>query len=163
MIRPLALTLAAVALLLAVPAAPAAAQNDLARQLIDSCMGCRLPKDLHGRDLHGLRFTGTDLRDVDFSHANLSGAKFTGADLDGTRFDDADLRNVQFVGVRLRRTSFARANTAGVRFVGASVDAGRRRRRRGTPHPARLHGLLAQRARPARRRPARRPGRSARA
>jgi uncharacterized protein YjbI with pentapeptide repeats len=115
------LALAALALVLAAPAAPASAQDDLARQLIDTCMGCRLPKDMHGRDLHGLRFTGTDLRDVDFSHANLSGAKFTGADLDGTRFDDADLRNVQFVGVRLRRTSFARANTAGVRFLGASV------------------------------------------
>ncbi|HEV3088090.1 MAG TPA: pentapeptide repeat-containing protein [Candidatus Elarobacter sp.] len=120
MIRSLAL--AAAALLLCAPAVPAAAQDNLSRQLIDSCVGCRLPHDLHGRDLHGLHFVGTDLRDVDFSHANLNGAEFTGANLDGTRFDDADLRNARFTGVRLRRTSFARANTDGARFVGASVS-----------------------------------------
>lgn len=121
MIRSLALT--ALAFVLAAPAAPAvAADDDLARQLISSCVGCRLPKDLHGRDLHGLRFVGTDLRDVDLSNANLRDAEFTGANLDGTRFDGADLRNARFVGVRLRRTSFARANTEGISFVGASVS-----------------------------------------
>ncbi|MEA2689263.1 MAG: hypothetical protein QOD51_1870, partial [Candidatus Eremiobacteraeota bacterium] len=109
------LTLTVLALVLAVPAAPALAQDDLARQLISSCVGCRLPKDLHGRDLHGLRFVGSDLRDVDLSHANLRDAEFTGSNLDGTRFDDADLRNARFTGVRLRRTSFARANIEGVR------------------------------------------------
>ena len=120
MIRSLAL--AALTLLVAAPAVPALAEDDLARQLIGSCMGCRLPKDLHGRDLHGLRFVGSDLRDVDLSHANLRDAEFTGANLDGTRFDDADLRNARFVGVRLRHTSFARANTEGITFVGASVS-----------------------------------------
>jgi uncharacterized protein YjbI with pentapeptide repeats len=121
-IRRLALTVLVLALML--PAAPAPAQDDITRQLINACVGCRLPKDLHGRDLHGLRFVGSDLRDVDFSHANLSGAEFTGADLDGTRFDDANLRSARFVGVRLRRTSFARANTEGVQFVGAEVSQG---------------------------------------
>ncbi|MDB5028659.1 MAG: pentapeptide repeat protein [Candidatus Eremiobacteraeota bacterium] len=120
MIRQLAL--AALATLLAATAPPALAQDDVARQLIGSCVGCRLPHDLHGRDLHGLRFVGSDLRDVDLSHANLRGAEFTGANLDGTRFDDADLRNARFVGVRLRHTSFLRANTDGVRFVGAQVS-----------------------------------------
>jgi len=118
------LAIAALALIVAAPSAPARAEDDLARQLIASCVGCRLPHDLHGRDLHGLRFVGADLRDIDLSHANLRDAQFTGADLDGTRFDDADLRNARFVGVRLRRTSFARANTEGVRFVGASVSQG---------------------------------------
>ena len=122
MIRSLATTV--LALLLAAPAAPVRAQDDLARQLIDSCVGCRLPHDLHGRDLHGLRFVGSDLRDTDLSHANLRGAEFTGANLDGTRFDDADLRDARFVGVRLRHTSFARANVEGIRFVGASVSQG---------------------------------------
>ena len=119
MIRPL--VLAALMLLIGATPAPGAAQDDLARRLIDACVGCRLPKDLHGRDLHGLHFVGSDLRDVDFSHANLSGADFTGADLDRTRFDDADLRDARFVGVRLRGTSFTRAKTDGVKFVGASV------------------------------------------
>ncbi|MBV8581891.1 MAG: pentapeptide repeat-containing protein [Candidatus Eremiobacteraeota bacterium] len=122
MIRSLATTV--LALLLAAPAAPVHAQDDLARQLINSCVGCRLPHDLHGRDLHGLRFVGSDLHDTDLSHANLRGAEFTGANLDGTRFDDADLRDARFVGVRLRHTSFARANVEGVRFVGASVSQG---------------------------------------
>jgi uncharacterized protein YjbI with pentapeptide repeats len=116
------LVVAAFVLLVCAPVAPAVAQESLSRQLIDACVGCRLPHDLHGRDLHGLRFVGSDLRDVDFSHANLSGAEFTGANLDGTRFDDADLRNARFVGVHMRRTSFARANTTGVSFVGASVS-----------------------------------------
>lgn len=118
-------SLAAAAALLATgfPAGPVRAQDDLTRQLIGACVGCRLPKDLHGRDLHGLRFVGADLRDVDFSHANLNGAEFTGADLDGTRFDDADLRNARFVGVRIRHTSFARADVGGVRFVGVRLAA----------------------------------------
>jgi len=121
-IRPFAL--AVLAMLIAAPQAPALADDDLARALIGSCVGCRLPKDLHGRDLHGLRFVGSDLRDVDLSGANLRGARFTGADLDGTRFDGADLRDARFLGVRLRRTSFARANTEGITFVGASVSQG---------------------------------------
>ena len=93
------------------------------RQLVNACTGCRFPHDLHGRDLHGLRFVGADLRDVDFSHANLSGAQFTGADLQNARFDDADLRNARFAGVRFGNTSFARANTAGIVMEGVRLDA----------------------------------------
>jgi hypothetical protein len=120
-IRLLALTVLAVAL--AVPAAPALAQDELARQLISSCVGCRLPKDLHGRDLHGLHFVGADLRGVDFSRANLNGASFTGADLQDARFDDANLRNVRFTGVRFRNTSFARAKLDGITMEGVQLDA----------------------------------------
>jgi len=36
------LALAALAFVVAVPAVPALAEEDLARQLIDSCVGCRL-------------------------------------------------------------------------------------------------------------------------
>src|ERR1700684_2620812 len=119
------ITVAVCALALGIPtaASPARAADDgVTRQLIDACVGCRLPKDLHGRDLHGLRFVGADLRDADLTRANLRAAEFTGANLDGTRFDDADLRDARFVGVRLRHTSFARAQMEGVRFVGASVS-----------------------------------------
>jgi uncharacterized protein YjbI with pentapeptide repeats len=78
--------LVAATLLVGLPAAPVrASDDDLSRKLIDSCVGCRLPKDLHGRDLHGLNFVGTDLRDADLSHSNLSGAQFTGANLEGAR------------------------------------------------------------------------------
>ena len=115
---------AALVLLVAVPSAPVNADDDSMRGLIGSCVGCRMPKDLHGRDLHGLHFVGADFRDVDLSGANLRDTEFTGANLDGTRFDGADLRNAHFIGVHLRRTSFARANTDGVTFVGASVSQG---------------------------------------
>ena len=119
------LVAAAALLLIGLPPAPVRADDDLTRKLIDACVGCRLPKDLHGRDLHGLHFVGADLRDADLTHANLNAAEFTGANLDGTRFDDADLRNAQLVGVRLRHTSFARARRFVVGAVpcGAQVDA----------------------------------------
>jgi Pentapeptide repeats (8 copies) len=82
---------------------------------MDQCVGCRLPKDLHGRDLHGLRFIGSDLRNVDFSRANLRGARFSGADLDGARFDDADLRDARFEGVKLSGVNFDGHGRVGVR------------------------------------------------
>ena len=80
MIRPL--LLAALAFTIALPAIPAAAEDDLVRQLVNACVGCRFPKDLRGRDLHGLRFVGADLSGVDFSRADLKGASFTGSDLE---------------------------------------------------------------------------------
>ncbi|MBV9407301.1 MAG: pentapeptide repeat-containing protein, partial [Candidatus Eremiobacteraeota bacterium] len=111
------------ALTVALPPAPApAAQDDLARQLIEQCVGCRFPKDMRGRDLHGVRFVGAELRDADFSRANLSGAQFIGSDLAGARFDDADLRNAHFVAVEFRGTSFARAKLDGVKMQGADFD-----------------------------------------
>jgi hypothetical protein len=124
MLRRLALT--ALVLAVAMPAvaiAPASAEDDLVRQLVNACTGCRFPKDLHGRDLHGLHFTGANLRGVDFSRANLSGAAFIGADLTDARFDDADLRNARFTGVRFRNTSFVRAKTDGVEMEGVRLDA----------------------------------------
>ncbi|HZX68281.1 MAG TPA: pentapeptide repeat-containing protein [Candidatus Elarobacter sp.] len=121
MIRTLAIV--AAVLLVGLPAGPVRANDDdLTRKLIDSCIGCRLPKDLHGRDLHGLKFVGADLRDADLTHTNLSDAEFTGSNLEGARFDDADLRNAGFIGARLRHTSFLRANIAGAHFVGIKVS-----------------------------------------
>ena len=122
MFRRLALV-AAVALLALPPGAPASAEDDLVRQLVNSCAGCRFPHDLRGRDLHGLHFVGADLRGVDLSRANLNGASFVGADLEDAKFDDADLRNVRFTGVRFRNTSFARAKTDGVVMEGVRLDA----------------------------------------
>jgi Pentapeptide repeats (9 copies) len=122
MLRRLAL-IAAIALLVLPPGAPARAEDDLVRQLVNSCMGCRFPKDLHGRDLHGLHFVGADLRGVDFSRANLNGASFVGADLQDARFDDADLRNVRFTGVRFGNTSFVRAKTDGITMEGVRLNA----------------------------------------
>jgi uncharacterized protein YjbI with pentapeptide repeats len=123
MIRTLAaLVTGALALSLIAFAAPAGAHDDIARRLLQSCVGCKLPKDLRGQDLHGIRFVGDDLRDVDFSHANLQDAEFTGDELDRTHFDQADLRNVRFVGVHMHAATFAGARTDGVRFVGISLD-----------------------------------------
>jgi Pentapeptide repeats (9 copies) len=124
MLRPLALVLSALALVLAVPAPPAGAEDDLVRQLVNACLGCRFPHDLRGRDLHGLHFVGADLRDVDLSRANLNGAVFTGADLENARFDDADLRNTRFTGVRFANTSFARAKLDNITMEGVRLGPG---------------------------------------
>ena len=124
MLRPLALALCALTLTLAVPAAPAGAEDDLVRQLVNACLGCRFPHDLRGRDLHGLHFVGADLRDVDLSRANLNGAVFTGADLENARFDDADLRNTRFTGVRFANTSFARAKLDNITMEGVRLGPG---------------------------------------
>jgi hypothetical protein len=118
------LSFAVAVALIGLPPGPALAQDDLARQLINACVGCRFPKDLHGRDLHGLHFVGADLRGADFTHANLNGAVFTGCDLENARFDDADLRNARFVGVSFAGTSFARAKLDGISLRG--VDFGPR-------------------------------------
>src|SRR5437660_892072 len=45
------IALAALALALVLPAAPVAAEDDLVRQLVNACVGCRFPKDLRGREL----------------------------------------------------------------------------------------------------------------
>jgi hypothetical protein len=121
MFRPIALT--ALSLLLIASASPAVAQDDFTRQLINQCVGCRFPKDLHGRDLHGLRFVGADLRGVDFSHANLNGAVFTGCDLENAKFDDADLRNARFVGAQLAGATFTRAKMDGITLHGADFGS----------------------------------------
>jgi len=117
------LALAGLALALILPAAPVSAEDDLVRQLVSACTGCRFPKDLHGRDLHGVHFVAADLRGVDLSRANLNGASFTGCDLTDARFDDADLRNARFTGVRFRNTSFARAKLDGIEMEGVQLDA----------------------------------------
>ena len=121
MFRPIALT--ALAVLLAAAAVPALAQDDFSRQLINQCVGCRLPTDMHGRDLHGLHFVGDDLRGVDFSHANLNAAVFTGCDLENAKFDDADLRNARFVGAHLSGATFARAKMDGISMRGADLGS----------------------------------------
>src|SRR5947209_17972477 len=116
------IALAALALALVLPAAPVAAEDDLVRQLVNACVGCRFPKDLRGRDLHGLSFVGADLRGVDLSRANLNGASFTGTDLRDARFDDADLRNVRFTGVRFGNTSMAHAKLDNITMEGVQLD-----------------------------------------
>ena len=124
MLRPLTLALSVLALTLAVPAAPAGAEDDLVRQLVNACTGCRFPHDLRGRDLHGLHFVGAALRGVDLSRANVNGAVFTGADLENARFDDADLRNTRFTGVRFANTSFARAKLDNITMEGVRLGPG---------------------------------------
>ncbi len=103
-------------------AMPMLAQDDVLRTLISACTGCTLPKNLHGRDLHGLRFVGADLRGADLSGTNLRDAQFTGSDIEGARFNDADLTGARFIGVRLNHVSFAGAKLTGATFVGVSIS-----------------------------------------
>jgi Pentapeptide repeats (8 copies) len=67
----------------AVAAAPASAQGALSRRLIDQCVGCRLPKDLRGRDLRDARFAGVSVHGTSFARAKLDGVKLSGVDFDG--------------------------------------------------------------------------------
>jgi uncharacterized protein YjbI with pentapeptide repeats len=122
MLRSVALALIASTLLFAAPAV--AHDTTTVRGLLSTCVGCRLPHDLRGADLHDITFVGDDLGGVDFSGANLRAAKFTGDDLDGARFDNADLREAKFIGVSFRNVSFTGAKLDGMTFVGVKVAAG---------------------------------------
>ncbi|HEY4439086.1 MAG TPA: pentapeptide repeat-containing protein [Candidatus Elarobacter sp.] len=89
--------------------------------MIDGCVGCRFPTDMHGRDLHGVRFVGSDLRGADFTRADLHDAHFVGSDLHGARFDDANLHGAEFVGANLRGASLARVDFHGSRLIAANL------------------------------------------
>jgi uncharacterized protein YjbI with pentapeptide repeats len=122
MLRPFALALLASSLFSFAPAI--AHDATTVRGLLSNCVGCRLPHDLRGADLHDITFVGDDLNGVDLSGANLRGATFTGDDLDGAHFEDADLSDVKFVGVVFRNVSFTGAKLDGMTFVGVKVTAG---------------------------------------
>ena len=99
----------------------AAAADELPRALIDGCVGCRLPHDLHGRDLHGVHVVGSDLRGADLRGADLHDAHFTGANLRDAHLDEANLRGAEFVGANLRGASLARVDLHGSRFIAANL------------------------------------------
>jgi uncharacterized protein YjbI with pentapeptide repeats len=122
MLRPFALALIASSLLSFAPAV--ARDATTVRGLLSNCVGCRLPHDLRGADLHDITFVGDDFKGVDLTGANLRGAKFTGDDLEGARFDNADLRDVKFIGISFRNVSFTGAKLDGMTFVGVKVSAG---------------------------------------
>ena len=59
MLRSVALALIASTLLFAAPAV--AHDTTTVRGLLSTCVGCRLPHDLRGADLHDITFVGDDL------------------------------------------------------------------------------------------------------
>lgn len=60
-----------------------------------------------GRNLAGIDWTDTTLRDLDLSRTALSGAVFTGV-------SDSDLRSVTWVGADLSKTNFANRSLTGI-------------------------------------------------
>lgn len=80
-----------------------------------SCVGC----DLHGvnwsgRDLRGADYTGVDFTDANLTNANLSDSKLNGAD-----FSRANLSNASFRGAHLTGCDFSHANLTGADFSNA--------------------------------------------
>ena len=98
-------------------------EENVSRTLLGECVGCRLPADMRGWDLHDTKLVGADARNADFSRANLRHASFVGPQLRGARFDASDLRDASFIGASFDATSFAGAKLEGLRIIGTRIDA----------------------------------------
>lgn len=128
-----AVLIAAVALLVA---GPAAAQN--ASQIASvrdgaNCAGCNLfQADLGNLTLKGKNLSRARLRQAEMSAAILNGTNFSGADLrdvnaygalfTSANFTGADLTNATFVGAYLQGARLSGANLTGANFSGAEMD-----------------------------------------
>ena len=96
----------------------------------------RVPLDVHGEDLSGLKlekkdlinanFTNAICRETNFIECLLCAANFTGADItharvyfsdaNGAVFDNAKCKGISFHDVKLREASFRNANLSGSYF-----------------------------------------------
>ncbi|MFM7676471.1 MAG: pentapeptide repeat-containing protein [Synechococcus sp.] len=128
-------SLHASALLLLLPAAPAAAIT--APELRGQRALQDLQPDMHGRDLkqqeflkaelEGFDFSGADLRGAVFNSSNLRGTNLQGADLGdvvayASRFDGADLRGAVLRNAMLMQSHFRDAAITGADFSEAVLD-----------------------------------------
>lgn len=87
------------------------------------CIGCDLARaDLHGRDLHAVKWVGTDLRSADLRAANLRGAHLAGVDFTGADLRGADLRDASLAGVDLRDAKLDGARFEGARLAGVDLS-----------------------------------------
>jgi uncharacterized protein YjbI with pentapeptide repeats len=124
---------AALALVLA---APAAAQNAGQIQRAAggaSCPGCNLfQADFASKELKARNFSRARLRQASFASAVMNRTSFAGADLrdvdayagvfSSASFAGADLTNATFVGAYLQGANFRGAKLEGTNFSGAEMD-----------------------------------------
>jgi len=127
--------LLAAAVIAALAAAPAAAQN--AGQIAHVKAGAACPRcnlfqaDFGSLNLKGRNLAGARLRPADLSASVAGHARFAGGDLrdlnaygavlGGADFARADLTNATFVGAYLQGADFTRAKLAGANFSGAEM------------------------------------------
>ena len=131
--------LAAVAVLAALIAVPAMAQN--MSQISSarggaSCPGCNLFQadfanlEMKGRDFHGARLRQSNLTLSVMNRTNFSGADLRDADgfggvFSSSNFAGANLENSTWVGAYLGHSNFSGANLAGANFSGAELEGAR--------------------------------------
>jgi uncharacterized protein YjbI with pentapeptide repeats len=128
-----------VAIIVALAAAPAAAQN--VDQIAHVKAGAACPRcnlfqaDFGSLNLKGRNLAGARLRQADLSVSVAGHARFAGGDLrdvnaygavlGGADFARADLTNATFVGAYLEGATFAGAKLAGTNFSGAEMARAR--------------------------------------
>lgn len=76
-----------------------------------------MSKRFEQMNLHGVDFSGQDLRGVRFEQCNLGGANFTGAKLNGARFEQCNLFAATVPHDAVMIAAFEQCNMGGVRFV----------------------------------------------
>ena len=116
----LALPITLLALTTLIPAPPALAAMDYAKQVL-------IGADFHGADLRGVTFNLTNLREASFAgadlrNASLFGAKLQDADFSGADLRDATLDSAVFEGTDLRNARLDDAFAFNTRFLNVRID-----------------------------------------
>ena len=108
------------ALATVLPASPALAAMDYAKQVL-------IGADFHGADLRGVTFNLTNLREASFAGADLRNASLFGAKLQDADFSGADLREATldsavFEGTDLRGARLDDAFAFNTRFLNVRIE-----------------------------------------
>jgi uncharacterized protein YjbI with pentapeptide repeats len=116
----LTLPITLLALTTLMPAPPAWAAMDYAKQVL-------IGADFHGADLRGVTFSLTNLREANFAgadlrNATLFGAKLQDADFTGADLRDATLDSAVFEGTDLRNARLDDAFAFNTRFLNVRID-----------------------------------------
>jgi uncharacterized protein YjbI with pentapeptide repeats len=95
-----------------------------ATTVFPNCVRVDAKTNFHGAQLRYLDFTGYDLADVNFAHADLTGCKLDGAALDRTNFGFATLDRATFTGgISMHGANLANSSLRGADLTGAQLGA----------------------------------------
>ncbi len=112
--------LMALLVMMALPVDPALAAMDYAKQVL-------IGADFSNREMQGVTFNLTNLRDADLSGSDLQGASLYGAKLQDANLSDSNLRDATldsavFDGTNLTNAVLENAFAFNTRFVNAIVE-----------------------------------------
>jgi uncharacterized protein YjbI with pentapeptide repeats len=79
-------------------------------------------KDLAGKDLRNINFSGMSLREADLSHTRLDGAFLRGVDLTDADLSDADLHGAHLEGAQLGGANLHNADFTDADVRGAQIE-----------------------------------------